>query len=314
MKNKKLFAAIGGIDDKFIAEEAEQMPMTQQNNYHPKHFSNPIFRRFAIAAVLVVTMLSATAFAIYQFTLKDLETQISQTGAKEIRTLSLNGLKNSPEYEAAREWETYVSACYEKGENMPAPDLVPDEYFQYNAFSREAKDTLDAILNKYNLKMHNMPGFAKTFDELYSALGISGFMPASGGSGEFPVGGSYYDDGTFNFNCTAVLSKNIELTYQFYHFVKGSFTRVGYIFGDTADFEEWTYTTPDGTEVLLAISANKSIMAVNFDKSFVFINILSGTENSDENRTSYGLRPLEKSDLEAFANSFDFAALNAVAR
>jgi len=64
------------------------------------------------------------------------------------------------------------------------------------------------------------------------------------------------------------------------------------------------------TDVLLAISANKSILAVNLDNSLVFVNILSGTENSDENRSNYGAQPISKSDLEAFADSFDFVTLN----
>ena len=46
------------------------------------------------------------------------------------------------------------------------------------------------------------------------------------------------------------------------------------------------------------------------DGSFVFVNILSGTENGDSQLTSYGAQKITKPDLEAFADSIDFAALN----
>ena len=270
-----------------------------------------------IAAALAVSLLTGAAFAIYHFGLKDLEGPTVQIGEEEVHTLALNGLKGTPEYEAAQKWESHVNEWYEKGENLLTVDSVVDEsdmYFNYGAISQEAKDTLDALLDEYGLKMHNTHTYVYSFDELDAALGISGFMPAAGDNGELPVSGSVYDDGTFSFNCAAALPDGTDVRYQFYHFVNGTFTRIGNLLADANDFEEWTYTTSSGDDVLLAISANKSIMAVNLDSSFVFVNILSGTENSDANRTSYGAQPVEKSDLEAFADSFDFAALNGLSR
>jgi hypothetical protein len=271
------------------------------------------FGGIAIAAALTIALAGA-AFAIYHSSLKDLAGPILPNGAEDVHTLSLNGLAGSPEYEAAREWESYVDARYAEGENMMAPDSAPDAYFQYNAFSREAKDTLDDILDKYDLKMHDAPAYVRSLDELYSALGASGFMPAVGGVGEYPVSGTLYEDGTFSFNCAAALPNGMDVLYQFYHLNKGALTRIGFLNADADDFEEWTYTTPSGTEVVLGFSANKSVMAANLDNCFIFVNILSGTENSNENKSSYGAQPVEKRDLEVFADSFDFTALNDLKR
>ncbi|MDR0819544.1 MAG: hypothetical protein LBN43_08250 [Oscillospiraceae bacterium] len=266
----------------------------------------------ALAAVLVVA-LAGTAFAIYRFGLKDLAGP-TRIGEEQVHTLSLNGLKGSPEYEAAQEWESYVNQWYKEGENITPPDLIPDAYSQYNAFSEEAKDTLDGILDKYNLKMHNAPTYVHSLDELYSALGINGFIPALGNNGEYPVSGTFYEDGTFSFNSAAAMPNSVDVRYQFYRFTKGTLTRTGFLIANADDFEEWVYTTERGIEVVLAISGNKSIMAVNLDNSFVFVNVLSGTENNDSSRTSFGASPIEKCDLEAFADSFDLVALNGVTK
>jgi len=282
-----------------------------------------------IAAALAITLFTGTAFAIYNFGLKDLEGPTVQIGMErptaqvyedgqtsqisEVHTISLNGLKGSPEYEAAQEWESYLNEWYKEGKNLLPPGYVADEsdmYFYYQAFSQEAKDTLDAILYEYGLTMHITLAFVHSLDELYAGLEINGFMPAASNNGEYPISGQYYDDGTFAFNCTVALPDGTDVRYQFYCFAKGTFTRVGNLIADVNDFEEWTYTTSSGDDVLLAISENKSIMVVNLDSSFIFVNILSGTENNDSAEYSYGEVPVGRSDLEAFADGFDFSALN----
>jgi hypothetical protein len=292
-------------------KEATMKKINETTNI--KHYTRKASRVLLIAAVIVM-VISSAAFAIYQFSLKDLEGPVVQIGAEEVHTISLNGLKGSPEYEAAQKWEIYVNERYKEGQNMLSPGYVDDGsdmYLYCNAFSQEAKDTLDDILDEYGLNMHNTHSDVKSFDELYTELGINGFMQAIGSSGEFPVGGTFYDDGSFSFNCATTLPDGSDARYQFYRLVKGSFTRIGNLWADAGDYEEWAYTTASGETVLLAISANLSIMAVNFENCFVFVNILSGTENSDESRTSYGAHPVDRSDLEAFADSFDIVALSA---
>jgi hypothetical protein len=288
--------------------------ITQERNVYMKR---KLLSTSAVAAILVIA-LSITAFAVYHLRLKDIEGPAVQTGAEKPHTLSLGGLKGTPEYEAAREWEGYLNEWYKKGENMLPPGYAADEsdvYFYYNAFSQDAKDTLDAILDKNGLKMHEAPPVSLTsVDDLYAAAGIDGFMPAAGNSGDFPVSGTFYSDGTFAFNCAAALPDGDDVRYQFYYFTKGFFTRTGYLLANADDFEEWTYNTLGGVDVLLAVGENKSVMAVDFDDSFVFVNILSGTKNSDDSRNSYGAAPVDKSELEAFADSFDFAALRSLGR
>jgi len=115
-------------------------------------------------------------------------------------------------------------------------------------------------------------------------------------------------------NSAALLADGKPLLYQFYSAVKGTFSRSDYLLANLDNFEEWEYVTADGTTVILAISANKSLLVANLDNCFVFVNILSGTENNDSSKTSYGAQPIDKGDLEAFADGFDFAKLITLAK
>lgn len=263
--------------------------------------------RVPLIAAVIVMLLCVSAFAVWNFGLKDMRGGDSQT-------LTMNGLSGTAEYEAAQEWERCLKEMAASGKNELSPDSAegfePDVYFWYNAISREAKDELDALLKEYGLRMHGSRTETHSMDELYNAAGAEGFMPEPGDNGEGPVGGAYYDDGTFTLNCAAVLPDGTNVRYQFYSLTKGTFTRLGYLMADADDYEEWTYTTGEGAQVLLATSANKSIMAADLDNCFVFVNILSGTENNSGH--ALGAQPVNKESLESFAESFDFTMIDSL--
>lgn len=267
--------------------------------------------RVLLIAAAIAMALSAGALALWRLSLRDLE------GPKEVftdqGTLSLSSMQGTAQYAAAAEWEGHVQRWFDEGENMVQPGYVPDEYAMYNAFSQEAKDTLDALLAKYGLKMHGMPANPGTLDELYSAVGVSGFMPGPGG--ERPASCTLYVDGTFSCSSAAELLNARAVNYQLCAFGKEYFTRGAYMLADRLEEpEEWTYTTSSGVEVLLALGSGKSILAVDMDDCFIFVDIMSGRTNAaagnDAAAAAYGAPALSKAALEAFAEGFDFKAIN----
>ncbi len=291
--------------------EIKAVAMKKLHTENSSYRTKPKFTRTALIAAVIALVLSVSAFAIYNFALRDLKGPTYQINGKETASLSLSNIKGSPEYEAAQEWEADLNTWFKQGKNMVEPGYVSDAYSMYDANSQEAKKALDALLNKYHLKMHEEPSYSRSLNELYSAMGYSGFMPGEGNNEGIPVGGAYYKDGTFNFCCSAAMPDGKSVGYQFYSFTKGTFTRTGNLLANADDFEEWSYTTKSGKTVLLAMSSDKSIVVANLDKSFVFVNILSGSRNMDTTKTSYGADTINKSNLEAFADSIDFEALNA---
>ena len=268
--------------------------------------------RTLLIAAAAIMLLSASVFAVRHFTLNDLSGADYEISSEEVSTLLFLNVQGTPEYEAAQEWEAYLNSEFEQGKNMIEPGYVSDEYYMYGAHSDEAKAKLDELLVKYGLKMHKEAGSVNSFGELYSAAGISGFMPDEGENAGAPVRGQLYEDGTFRFNGSAALTDGRNIPYQFSKFTKGFFTRSGNLIAEPENFEEWNYTTSDGVETLLAIGNGKSLVAVDMDTCFIFINVLSGTENSDADKTSYGVETLDKAGLESFAEDFDFDAIESL--
>lgn len=306
MRGEEFLYKMALIDPAYV-EAADATPMAKSHEKAKTIKRSHKASRVLLIAAVVVMALSVSAFAIWNFGLKDMQ-------GRDEQTLAMNGIKGMAEYEAAREWESRLEKLSADGKNaMPLDtmeDFTPDVYFQCHALSQEAKDELDALLKEYGLRMHESWTEPDSMDALYDVAESRGFMPAVGDNGEFPVGGKYYNDGTFTFNCAATLPDGTNIRYQFYCLTKGTFTRLGYLMANASDFDEWAYTTEEGTDVLLAISANKSIMTANLDNCFVFANILSGTDNNGGH--ALGAQPVDKSSIEAFAECFDFVAINAL--
>lgn len=264
--------------------------------------------RTLLIAAVVAAALSISALAVWRLSLKELE---AQNGS-----LSMAGLRGTAQYAASEEWEGYVQDWFDKGENMAEPGSETDEYFDYCALSEEAKAELDSLLDRYDLKMHETPVYAYTLEELYALTGRSGFMPAGAQSGEYPVGGRFYPDGTFFFNGDLDVPDAGGVAYQFYSCNKDYFTRGLSLLSERLENPvEWTYTTSEGVAVLLALGSYTSVMAADMDDCFVFVNILSGRDNdrqggSDAATAAYGAPILDRAALEALAESFDLTAIN----
>ena len=299
--------------DEFLDKMALMDPAyVEAADMHPAHEEAKTIKRsrkasrILLIAAAVVMVLSVGVLATRHFGLKDMQ-------GIDDNKLTKNGIAGMPEYEAAIEWESRLGYLNRYGTNVITVDMIGDYdiYWDYNAFTQEAKDELDALLEKYGLRMHESRTEAKSVDALYDAAGSRDFMPAVGDSAEMPVGGRYYKDGSFTFNCAAVLPDGTNIRYSLYSLKKGTFIRIGYLGTNMKEFEEWGYRTEDGTDVLLAIRANQSILAADLDNCYVFIHILSGRENTGGH--AVGAQTVDKSTLEAFAECFDFVTINSLA-
>ena len=263
--------------------------------------------RAALAAAAAVLALSAGALAAWHFGLWDLAGPEVTANGETRQTLVLNGLAGSPEYAAAQEWEDQLSAWFQKGENLVEAGENPevDAYFMAGAHSPEAREALDALLDRYDLDLHGGCGEYRSLDAMYAAAGGSDFLPDPGGEGSAPAFARLYDDGTLTFTGSAALPEGGAVDYDLYSLKKGTFTRTNYLLADAADFESWTMTAADGTELLLALSGEKAILAADGAECFVFVNFRGGTGSTPA---------LDRSALEALAAEFDLAALYALAK
>lgn len=282
-----------------------------------------------VAAALCVALLTATAFAAGIFKLGERQVENNAAnapsdkyvtavsteetfGTSDLPAVSAIGVIGSNEFLAAQEWEQYVTTSVEDGTNELDPtDFQADGYTWVHAYSPEARDTLDAILEKYGLKLSSYEENI-TSKVLYDMTGKVDILPMNGDRNEGSAYGRYFEGGALQIIDRADIREGLSVDYDLYRSVKGWFSRDIRIVAELDTMEEWAYTTDDSTVVILTMGENQSVLMAELDNSFVYVHIRSGSENTDPCRSSYGCPTVDKAALEAFADSFDFSALDSI--
>lgn len=270
--------------------------------------------RILLIAAAVAAVLSVSVAASRGFGLKEMQGTVPDSGA----TVTVPGLSGTPEYQAALEWQGYLDEWYKTGENENDPYNTHWDVYDYEAaHSQLARDTLDSIVEKYGLRMKTkVHTSVESLEELYSELGADGFLPEmpksreyDAGGREFDAEGGVFDGGGFAFFCAADLPGGY-VKYSLYCYAKGIFD-YGWHEYDYG-YEDWNYTTDEGIEVMLALGSAQSVIAADLENCFVRVNVDSGTHNIMQAHCSYGEPTLDRADLEAIADIFDLAAIDAL--
>jgi hypothetical protein len=235
--------------------------------------------RTLLVAALVVLTLTATAFAVYKYSMKDtvMESmpELVPTADQTLTSrneMSLSGFSDSPEYQAYVEWETWLRTW--ESENLTwfsdhgvddSWHETPDNYCDYyGAYTQEQGEKLEEILDKYGLTPHTALYAFNTESQLCAALGMDDLF----GDEITTTGGYLYEDGSFNAS-GAINVTGQQTGITMIVTVNGSFARGTY--GMPEEYKEWSYTTASGREVLLASTDDYSWMVVNLDGCFVHV-------------------------------------------
>ncbi len=219
--------------------------------------------------------------------------------------ISLQGFADSNESKAVAEWTNFCESYDRDGVLLAqvgnGPTGLDSKYDLYLVYTQEMADKLDEIVKKYNLSLHSSIIDITNTDELIQKAGSGNFL----GMANTAYSTYMYEDGTFHFDGCANLDNGLKIEYQFMNCKKGAFTDTILNIGSIKDYDEWTYTTTSGITVNLAISPNKSLIIADLGDSFITINVLAGTEHGflDDNGK------ITSSDLESFANTFDFSLI-----
>jgi len=219
--------------------------------------------------------------------------------------ISLQGFTDSNESKAVAEWTDFCNSYDQDGALLAqvgnGPTGLDSKYDLYFAYTQEMADKLEEIVKKYNLSLHSSLIDITSTEELIEKAGSGNFL----GTANTVYGSYMYEDGTFHYDGYADLDNGLKIDYQFTNCRKGAFTDTILNIGSIEDYEEWTYTTTGGITVNLAISPKKSLIIADLGDSFITINVLAGTERGfldDDGK-------ITASDLESFANTFDFSLI-----
>ena len=313
-------AVLGQLDDRYIQEAASGYLHSRSDRPAPEKKENFIMKTIKIhriaalaAALALVFALGIVAYATDLFGILDMKAELEYRPEDEL--INITGFRGSKQYQANLEWQYYLDEADANGTNKFSPEQELDGYSNYRAYSQEAKDRLDALLEEYGLKMFKSSESVSGQEGLYATVGVSDFLPASGGLGELemePFGTVIDGKSIFSFCDSANLANGKNFYYDLFCIQADTFIYTGFLVGNVEDFEEWTYTAEDGSTVSLCLGKIQSVLIAPLDNCFVFFNIRAGSANDDPNRSSYGRDTLTKADLEEFAGMIDFAAINSI--
>lgn len=305
MTSMELLEAIGSVRDKYVLEA--------HSASQPQGKRISVSRTFLIAAIIALMLLLVGCVAVF-LGLREMkigETAYSSGGTGEL--ISLGGYAGTPEYMAAKEWYEFEQSYDQDLSLMQLSaydDYVePEEYRIYNCYTREMVEKVDAICETYNLKRIGKCYDNVTHEEICEMVGIPGIL-AQNAAAETKLynAGYVYEDGSFSLEGETNLTGEAApwvytVDFQYLCYRKGGFKPFRLNVGEIAGFTQWNYTTPDGTEVLLALSPEKALIIADKETCFVTVNILS-TRAGD---VLYGEQSMDQAGLEAIADTFDFS-------
>lgn len=302
MKPIQLLNALNNVKDAYVlsAEEFRQCR-------NVRHFS--VKRVWLIAAAIVLSLLLVGCTIVYVLSLKDMAfgervQEYYDGSSQKVTLLSIQGIQGSPGYQATKEWyewlETYDTDMSVYHSEEAFSEDFGDDYYAYNLYSREMKDKLDEICEKYGLELLGKMYVDPDIEAGCKALQIPGiFRPGTDVETDWGQI-CYYANGSFD------LEGDVSLNGQNPHIVsfrchrKNAFSDLVSSVGPEGTYEEWTYTTSYGVDVLMVmeyggVRGNASMYVEHGEYVYVF------------HITEFEHTPLpDKAGMEAYAEAFDF--------
>ncbi len=307
MKSMELLEAMGNIRDRYIVD-AHQPAQTKRVRLTP---SRLLLIAAILAAMLVLVGCTAVLLGLADLSIgkKNVDMGFQQTRPLEI--LSLQGYRDSKQYQAAKEWDAFLDTYDQDGALMDQADRLhyaaPIEYMAYLCYTPEMKDKIDSICETYDLDLLGPIYFARHANAmLWENLGIDTFC--TDGSASVDLQSGYcYQDGSFSLSGAASLRQNQELwphemNFQYFCNQKSSFHSLFLAVEELDAFQQWEYTTQDGTTVLLALSSDKALILADTSQHFTSVSILNPFVDLEGSR-----QVMDRLDLEAVADAFVYA-------
>ena len=296
-------------------EDADLEKTRRSLKYHIRETgrrTGRVWRTILIAAIIAALMLG-TAYAMGLVGLGNMRAG-EFLGMK---VLSMEGLSDSPEGTALREWLAYYNEHMNDPFDAEEAFALSDEYGVYGVTTKEMAEKVDELCEKYNLKKLGKPVMPQDEKSFYKTAGVGKLTKGSEHYENDYLGGYVYPGGTFQFDGS--LFPKDEMTvipYQFRNAAKGSFGYVVSNAGDPNDYTEWTYKTADGHTLTISDSAGGAFLLMDRADSFVAVSISKrGIADSFNDGIIDGVGDtfvnfeLSHEQLEQIAEAFNWKAL-----
>ena len=270
MNGKDLFLGLKYVGEDLI-DEAENQPFPSRvaGAEEPRKTRRPLL----IAALIALMLLLVGCGVVYVLKMQDLKlgeaqvtqdrwdnqqhTMVSQTVSQQ--TLTLSGLKGTPNYQAAQEWyefeQTYDPDHQIYFEAKDNPEEFPVQYAFYNPYTQDMVNKIEEICGKYDLQLVGAPVKAQSAKALLEYLDIDSILlPDAPAEAAYDYA-SYYEGGYFHTDVTFRMTDGADAwpyktMLSFLYSPKGCFNNDLFdLTGD--DWQERNYTTKSGHDVLI---------------------------------------------------------------
>lgn len=230
-----------------------------------------------------------------------------QTATVSLERCNAFGGPDSPRDLADREWNEFLNSYCEEGamDMKAALENLPENYcYTYECYTQEMADKLDEIAGKYNLKLLDTWCFAHRSEKkiMYDAYGIDGIVRPDSQVAIEEEEAQFNSDGTFEsklwITMTGADAQWREKMFCFFDFAKPDVFWERTATFVPGEYEQWNYTTADGTAVRLVLcQRGNGYIFADADNGTVFVNIFFDKEN--------GQIPT-KEGMEQIADIFDY--------
>ena len=331
MKEKRVFHAIGSVNDKFIEEMyAPGEAKKKTNNHHPAK------RMWLIAAIITAMVFMMGCAIVYALKMENLWIADSNgdkliigddgftiigTESVEQQVLTLAGLKGTPAYKAAMEWYEFKqeydpdhSVYVEIANDGKIPEF-PGEYDGYSLYSQEMKDELDGILKKNGLNLQGARLDFRTIKNMCEALGIDRIQTTENNVIVNVDTGGCYESGNFHlllkFDLPDAAENEIDNTTGTLMWNrKDCFSEDMITIEETGDWKEWNYTTASGYQTVIIRSESDTRGWIICDRGEAIlalqIEAIKELWNNVDGKTWADKLYLTDAQMEQIADAIDF--------
>ena len=319
MNGKDLLIGLGNISHKYY-EEAENDTIVSETK------RKTLRRPFLLAALIALMALLVGCAVVYALRLQDMSigtvtyTQTFDDNGKYLDepvektrdVLTLFGHSGDNIQKATAEWFAFLETYDPNGElmdNNPDHAEIPNQYeYTYSCYTTDMVAKVKEIAAKYDLKLLEewLPFQSWQSDIFLEESGIQSLVRSDSGAEVTSLSGMFYPP--YNFDVDIELSTEKlenELWITVLYARKDYFPK-DYPGGtDLSLYEQWDYTAPDGTALLLALNNKGHGYVIAELENAMMILSIDGNYSQSAYPTEDEI--MSRKELETAASLFDYS-------
>lgn len=322
MNGKDIFLGLKYVGDDLI-EKAEYGRFSTESKQEPPR--RTVRRPLLIAAIIALAAILVGCAVVYALRLQDLSigkevyTQhFDDTGKliepteKERDIITLYGHSGDPVQLALTEWfaflETYDPES-KLGDNNPDHEEIPNQYeYTYHCYTAEMAAKVDEIAAKYDLKLLEewIPFQQWHSDIFYANSGVSSFLLPSSGAEATRLSGMFYPPCNLDMDLQLKVPGIDTGLFVSVIYARNDYFPAGFPgYADLNDYQQWDYTSADGTPLLLALNSKGQGYIIAQPEGAMMVLSVYGNFSGSAYPTAEEI--ITKEQLEAAADCFDYS-------